>query len=299
MRVGLVGVGRMGRPVCANLVRAGYVVTAGDARAELAGMVAVWGARGGGAPAEVAAEAEVLITMLPGTQELREVMLVPGGALAALPAVATWIDMTSTSPAVGKLLAEAAEARGIGVLEAPVGGGIPAAEAGTLQMFVGGDAALVERHQGLLEVLASPHKIAHMGGHGAGFLTKHLVNLLWFGQAIATTEALLLARSAGIDLDTLHATLADSAAASEFIRHYLGSLLSGDYLASFGLDRCCEELSSLTALARDKSVPFGLSAQVERIYRQALARFGPANGELLPAAMLEEQAGIQLRHRPA
>jgi 3-hydroxyisobutyrate dehydrogenase len=77
MRVGLVGVGRLGRPVCANLVGAVYVVTAGDARAELAGMVAEWGARWGGAPAEVAAEAEVLITMLPGTQELREVMLVP------------------------------------------------------------------------------------------------------------------------------------------------------------------------------------------------------------------------------
>ena len=76
MRVGFAGVGRMGRPVCANLVRAGYAVTAGDVRAELADMVAGWGARWGGGPAE-AAEAEILITMLRGTQELHDVMPCP------------------------------------------------------------------------------------------------------------------------------------------------------------------------------------------------------------------------------
>jgi 3-hydroxyisobutyrate dehydrogenase len=70
----------MGRPVCANLVQAGYVVTAGDVRAELASMVAGWGARWGGTPDEVAAEAEVLITILPGTQELHDVMLIPHSA---------------------------------------------------------------------------------------------------------------------------------------------------------------------------------------------------------------------------
>ena len=135
MRVGFAGVGRMGQPVCANLVRAGYVVTAGDVRAELESMVAGWG----GASAEVAAEAEVLITMLPAPRNCTMSCSCPAVRWQPCPA-ATWIDMTSTSPTAGKLLAEAAEARRIGVLDAPVGGGIPAAEAGTLQMFVGRDA---------------------------------------------------------------------------------------------------------------------------------------------------------------
>jgi 3-hydroxyisobutyrate dehydrogenase len=299
VRIGFIGVGRMGLPMCANLARAGYAVSAGDARAEQEGAVTGFGARWLGGSAEVAAEADVLITMLPGPAEVHHVMAGPGGALAALPPAATWIDMTSSSPAMGRILVTAAQARGIGVLEAPVGGGVQAARAGTLQLFVGGDAALVERHRALLAVLADPARILHVGGHGAGYLTKLLVNLLWFGQAVATAEALILARRAGIDLDVLREALSGSAASSAFIRGDLGALLDGDYLTSFGLDRCCEELATVTALAREYGVPFELSALVERTYQRALSRYGGVGGELLAAALLEEEAGIRLRHRPA
>jgi 3-hydroxyisobutyrate dehydrogenase len=299
VRIGFAGVGRMGLPMCANLVRAGYDVVAGDACADREDAVSACGARWGGTGAEVAAVAEVLITVLPGTKELHDLMLGPGGALAALPAPATWIDMTSTSPRVGKMLAGAALGRGIGMLEAPVGGGVPAAEAGTLQLFVGGDAALLERHRNLLQALADPERIAYLGGPGAGYTAKHLVNLLWFGQALATAEALLLAHREGIDLETLRHAMAGSAAASSFISHDLGALLSGDYLASFGLDRCCEELAAITELARQDGVPFGISEHVERTYQRALARYGPADGEFLAVALLEEQAGTRLRrHTP-
>jgi 3-hydroxyisobutyrate dehydrogenase len=298
-RIGFIGVGRMGLPMCANLVRAGYQVTASDARGELEGAVLGCGARWRDTSSAAAAEAEVLFTMLPGPDEVREAMLGPGGALAALPASATWIDMTSSSPAAGRVFAAAAQARGIDILEAPVGGGVPAARAGTLQLFVGGDIALLDRHRRLLEVLADPQRICRIGGQGAGYTAKLLVNLLWFGQAIAAAEALLLARRAGLDLDVLRQALAGSAASSVFVRRDLGALLDGDYMASFGLDRCCEELAAVTALARDCGVPFELSAVVERIYQRALDRFGPVDGELLAVALLEEDAGTWLRHGPA
>jgi 3-hydroxyisobutyrate dehydrogenase len=297
-RIGFIGVGRMGLPMCANLVRAGYEVTAGDARGEREGAVTGCGARWKGAAAEVAAEVDVLITVLPGPGEVHDVMAGRGGVLAALPAAATWIDMTSSSPEVGRELFQAADARGVGVLEAPAGGGVAEARAGKLQLFVGGDAGLVERHRPLLEVLADPQRIAHVGGHGAGYLAKLLVNLLWFGQAIATAEALLLARRAGLDLDVLRQALMGSAASSAFIRDSLGALLAGDYMTGFGLDRCCEELMTVTALGREHDVPFELSALVERIHQRALTRYGPADGELLAVALLEEQAGIRLRHGP-
>jgi 3-hydroxyisobutyrate dehydrogenase len=112
-----------------------------------------------------------------------------GGVLAALPAAATWIDMTSSSPAVGRVLFDAAHARGIGVLEAPASGACRRPGEGELQLFVGGDAALVERHRPSHEVLADSQRIGHVGGHGAGYLAKPLVSVLWFGQAIATAEA--------------------------------------------------------------------------------------------------------------
>jgi 3-hydroxyisobutyrate dehydrogenase len=296
-RIGFVGIGRMGAPMCANLVNAGYQVVAGDVRSERETVAVACGARWSPTTAEVAAAADVFITMLPGPREVHEAMLGSGNALESLPVGATWIDMTSNSPTVVKPIRERARARGVEILEAPVGGGVPAAREGTLQLFVGGDAGLVERHRPLLEAIGDPERIAHVGGHDTGYTTKLLVNLLWFGQAIATAEALLLGQRAGIDLEILQQTLGTSAAASEFIRRDLDALFAGDYLESFGLDRSCEELETVTALARGHELPFELSDLVDRIHRRALARYGAVDGELLAVALLEEEAGRQLRHR--
>jgi 3-hydroxyisobutyrate dehydrogenase len=284
--------------MCANLAAAGHTVSAGDARAELEQAVTECGGQWHGTLAEVASGADVLITMLPGSREVREVMA-GSGVLTALPATAVWIDMSSSSAAAGRELAAAAQARGVGVLDAPVGGGILAARAGKLQVFVGGDAAVLDRCRPVLEALADPAGIIHVGGNGAGYTVKLLVNLLWFGQAVATGEALLLAGRAGIDLDVLRQTLATSAASTAFIRDDLGALLDGDYLTSFGLDRCCEELTAVADLARELAVPSQLTQLVEQTYQRALQRFGPVDGELMAVALLEEEAGLQLRHDPA
>jgi 3-hydroxyisobutyrate dehydrogenase len=287
--VGLIGVGRMGLPVCASLSRAGFEVVAGDRRPEREPDVRAAGAGWVGKTDLVAEAADVLITILPGSGEVQEVMAL---AIPALRRGCTWIDMTSSSPGVGRELVTRARARGVECLDAPVGGGVAAAAAGTLQLFVGGPADTVERHRALLEALGS---IEHVGDHGAGYTTKLLVNLLWFGQAVATGEALLLARRAGLDLELLRSVLRRSAAASQFMHRDLEALLEGDYLESFGLDRCCEELDAVVALAEELTVPFDLSALVGRSYRRALARYGPVDGELLAVALLEEQAGVRLR----
>jgi len=137
----------------------------------------------------------------------------------------------------------------------------------------------------------------HVGGHGTGYTAKLLVNLLWFGQAIATAEALLLGQRTGIDPQVLKQTLGGSSAASTFLSRDVDAVFEGDYLASFELDRICAELEAVTALARDHRVPFELSDCVYRTYRRALARYGPVNGELLGMALREDQAGQKLRSR--
>jgi 3-hydroxyisobutyrate dehydrogenase len=296
-RIGFVGLGRMGLPVCAALVRAGYQVMAADERAGSQADAAACGAAWRDTPAGAAAAADVLITMVPGPGEVRAVMLGATGALEGLAAGSTWIDMSSSSPSAIRPIRERAIQAGVQVLEAPVGGGIPAARNGTLQLYVGGEAALLERHRALLEVVADPERIVHIGGHGTGYTAKLLVNLLWFGQAVATAEALLLGQRAGIDLQALEQALSGSSAASTFIDRDVDALSHGDYLASFGLDRICEELQAVTALARDYQVPFELSRLVYRTYRRALARYGPADGELLAMALLEDEAGQKLRPR--
>lgn len=293
--IGLLGTGRMGMPICANLVRAGHMVIAHDLRQELQAQARTSGAQWAATAAEAAAAADVLITMLPGPGEVAEAMVGGGGALRAMRRGTTWIDMSSNAAASAESIRVLAVERGVDVLEAPVGGGVTAAEERTLAFFVGGSAEVLDRHRAVFDALGEADHLVHVGGPGTGYTTKLLVNLLWFGQAIATAEVLLLGKRAGIDLGVLRGALVDSAAASRFLRSDLDALFAGDYLTSFGLDRCCEELANVTAQARAHGVPFELSNLVERIHRRALSRYGPIDGELLAIALLEEEAGTTLR----
>lgn len=294
-RIAFIGLGRMGLPMSAALAAAGYEVIANDKRAELKADALASGLAWRDTPAHAAAAAGVLITMLPGPGDVAEVLTGPRGAARELTAGTTWIDMSSNSPAAARPLQEDVIRQGADVLEAPVGGGVQAARDGMLQLFVGGDEDVLERHRTLLEVLADPQRIVHVGGHGAGYTAKLLANLLWFGQAVATAEAVLLGQRAGIDPAVLKQALGSSSAASAFINRDLDAVFQGGYLPSFGLNGICQELDAVTALAREHQTPFELSDVVRRTYRRALERYGPADGELLAMALLEDEAGQKLR----
>jgi 3-hydroxyisobutyrate dehydrogenase len=286
--VGMIGAGRIGLPVCSQLVRAGYEVVVHDHDPARERPVRDVGAQW--APGVDAVTAcGVVITVLPGSAELRDAMDV---ALAAMHPKSTWIDLTSSSPLVVGQLWPRADARCIETLDAPVGGGIAAARAGTLQLFVGGASKTVGRHRALLEALGVVH---HVGGRGAGYTTKLIVNLLWFVQALATGEAFMLALRAGLDPEVLRDAVQASPASNEFTDRHLDALLDGDYLRDFGLERCCEELDAVAELAGDLDAPAEVAALAARAYRRALNRYGPQDGELLAIALLEEESGMLLR----
>ncbi len=287
--MGVIGVGRMGQAICARLAGAGWRVSATDVRTECEAVVAAVGV---GWVADVAAlvdGADTVLTVLPGTAELHEVM---AGAMARLRPGMAWIDMTTGDPRAAQALVREAAGLGVEALDAMLGGGVPAAQSGTVQLFVGGEATAVERHRPLLEALG---RIEHVGGPGAGRLVKLIVNLLWFGQSVAVAEALLVARGTGLDLDLVAGALGRSAAAGEFVRADLPGLLAGDYRDSFGLDRCHDQLATITEIARELGVPFEVSDAVRDAYRAALEHYGPVDGELRAVALLEERAGIALR----
>ncbi|MFJ4832121.1 NAD(P)-dependent oxidoreductase [Streptomyces sp. NPDC088747] len=290
----LIGVGRMGGHICSNLVRAGYQVRAYDV--DPGRRVTAWagGARFADSAESAAAGADVLITVLPGPEEVSDV--VGDAVLQALASNATWIDMSSNTPTDAEPLRRRATTHGVSVLDAPMGGSPTDAAAGRLRLFVGGEGDVLARHQPLLSAVAT--RVTHVGGHGAGYTAKLLVNLLWFGQAVATAEALLLAQRAGIDVGVLAETLASSPASSAFIRNDLPSLLAGDYLASFGLDHILDQLAAVTALAERLGTPHSLADAVRRVHEDALEQYGPVDGELLGVALLEERAGTLLRSAP-
>jgi 3-hydroxyisobutyrate dehydrogenase len=143
----------------------------------------------------------------------------------------------------------------------------------------------------VLEVVAD--RIIHVGPPGSGYTLKLLANALWFGQAVAVAETLTLAERAGIEPETARAALAESAAGGRFLERDAPALLAGDDLASFDLARCCEQLDTVLALAKQLAVPLELTNVVDEIHRRALAHYGEVDGELLGARFVAERAGVR------
>jgi 3-hydroxyisobutyrate dehydrogenase len=286
-RIAIIGLGQMGLPMCARLVDRGFAVTATDREAQREADARAIGASWAASTGEVAAAADVAITVLPGAPE---VTAITGALLAALVPGATWIEMSSAEPATARAAAAGAAARGVGVLDAPVGGNPASARDGRLLTFVGGAAGDIEARRDVLDALAD--RVLHVGPAGSGYAVKLLVNTLWFGQAIAHAEALSLAARMGLDPESVRLAVQQSAAASRFGERDAPALLRGDDLASFSLARCCEQLDAVLALGRELSVPLELAERVAAAHEAALARFGDVNGELLGARLVAERAQV-------
>jgi 3-hydroxyisobutyrate dehydrogenase len=296
MKVGFVGLGHMGAPMSRNILAAGHDLVVNDLHAEAAAALVARGAAWAASPREAALGRDVVITMLPGPRQVEEVLLGPAGLLDGLPAGAIWMDMSTSVPAVADRVRAQAEPRDIEVLDAPVSGMASGAAAGTLQIFVGGQAGTYRRVRPLLEAMGDTARILHVGPHGAGYTVKLMINLLWFSHLAATAEVLTVGTQAGVDLAILRQCLLASPAASNFLeRDVLSVLHRGDYDDAFALALACKDLGLAIDLARDTGVPAEVSATVEQVYRRARAQYGDAGGEMLPIRLLEDLTGTPLR----
>ena len=136
----------------------------------------------------------------------------------------------------------------------------------------------------------------HVGGNGAGYTVKLMINLLWFAHLVATAEVLSIGTQAGVDLATLRRCLLASPAASNFLENDVLSVLdNGDYDESFALALACKDLGLAVDLAGQVGVPVEVSAVVEQIYRRARAQYGDNGGEMLPVKLYEDLTGALLR----
>lgn len=294
-RVGFIGLGHMGAPMCAQVLRAGFAVTAFDLRADALTVARASGAAIAGSAAECAGGAEVLITMLPGPAEVEEVLLGAGGALAALGAGAIVADMSTSSPLLGRRIAAAAAQREVGFVDAPVADAKRAAE-GRLQIMVGGDACDVDRARPVLAAMGGADRVTHVGPVGSGYAIKLLVNLQWFVHAVAAAEAFAVGLRAGIDARTLHDVFVSGPARSSFLEHEaLEVLEDGEYAERFPLGLVSKDLALAIDLAHETGVPVEISALTERVYEQARQRFGDREGELGAVKLYEELAGMAFR----
>ncbi|GAA2084692.1 NAD(P)-dependent oxidoreductase [Actinomadura alba] len=296
MKIGFIGLGHMGGPMSRNLLAAGYDVAVHDIRREAAAEHEELGAAWAAGPGATGVGRDVVITMLPTPRHVEAVLLGPDGLLDALSPGSVWIDMSTSVPEVADRVRNVAAMRGVHVLDAPVSGMAAGARGGTLQIFVGGEREVFERVRPVLDVLGDPDKIMLVGGHGAGYTVKLMINLLWFAHLVATTEVLAIGTTAGVDLGVLRDALLASPAASGFLdRDVLSVLRDGDYDESFALALACKDLGLAVDLSREVRVPAELSALVEQVYRRARRSYGDLAGEMAPVKLWEDLLGSPLR----
>jgi 2-hydroxy-3-oxopropionate reductase len=274
--VGFIGMGTMGREMARNLIEAGHRVRAHDiVSAALAEAVA----NGAEAAASVPAAAEgadIVITMLPDTPEVEEVVLGAGGLIEHPPAGRLVVDMSTISPqAVRRMHAKLAE-RGVGFVDAPVSGGPVGAKAGTLSIMAGGEAADFDRARPYFEVMGST--ITYLGASGAGQTVKLCNQIAAALNMQGVCEAIALGRAAGVDLDKLRKVMLGGAAGSWMLDKLGPAIIAGDASAGFRIDLMFKDLRLAQELAQGLSVPLPGSALVTAQYLDARAHGEGANG---------------------
>src|SRR5262245_41480371 len=237
-RIGFVGLGNMGGPMCQRLVEAGYPVTAFDRNPAALERVLAAGAAAGASAADCAAEADVFLTSLPRPDHVEAVMGGGSGALTSLKRGSLWIDLTTKrNELVFRLAAEAPE--GVTVVDSPVTGAVDGARNGKLTLFAGGDKASFDR---AAPVLGHLGVVIHCGALGTGNVVKLVTNQLWFIAAAAIGEGFATGLANGVDLGTLWHAIQKSVGDSFVVRHDAPSIFSGHYDPSFSLDLCLKDL---------------------------------------------------------
>jgi len=274
MKIGFIGTGAMGRPMLANLVKKGHAVSAYDvAEAALDGAVRAGAARAASAAAAVR-DAELVITILPSSSHAEAVYLGAGGVLESVARGRLCVDMSTIDPSVSRRIAEAATARGARFLDAPVSGGVPRAEDGTLAIMVGGDARDFEEARPVLAAMGA--NIIHVGPVGSGEVAKLCNNLIAGVAAVAVSEAFRIAEGFGVDPKVLTDVISKSSGNTWVMEHMhpvpglVGKAPSSrDYAPGFTTDLMAKDLGLAVNAARELRVPVVVAPAAQQALRLA------------------------------
>jgi 3-hydroxyisobutyrate dehydrogenase len=290
-RVGFIGIGRMGWPMALRCLGAGFAVTVQDA---VPGRAEDFARRHGGTAALDAAGAaqgaEVVITMLPTSREVAEVVatirpVLQPGAVA--------IEMSSGEPSATRGMAEALAQAGVAMVDAPVSGGVARAETGQLAIMSGGDAAVLDRVAPLLGAMGT--SITRCGDVGAGQAMKALNNLVSAAGFLVSVEALLIGSRFGLDpavmVDVLNASTGMNNSTQKKLRQFV---LSRGFDSGFGLDLMVKDLSIALQVGRETATPTPLAAQTRKLWAAAAALLGPGQDHTAAARFSEALAASEL-----
>ena len=265
MNVGFIGLGNMGHPMAANLLKARYDLTVHDLRREMGQPLEDAGATWGTSPKNVAARSDVVLTSLPGPKEVEAVVLGENGIFAGLNSGSAYIDLSTNSPTTLQKIAQIGASRGFHVLDAPISGGVFGARDGTLTIYVGGEQADFERFQPLFQSIGN--HVAYMGPTGSGHVTKLVNNLIMFINFAGVCEGMAMGARAGLQPQALLDVIKTSTGDSMYLRRTIGLLLAGEDVNS-AADLAVKDVHLAVELGRDLNIPLELGPLLEDVFRR-------------------------------
>ncbi len=293
MKVGFVGLGIMGKPMCRNLIKAGHQVTVFDIVPELVEEVAASCATRGKSAQDVAARSEITITMVPDGPEVEAAVLGAGGALEGAKAGSIIVDMSSISPIVAQKVGAACEAKGVGFLDAPVSGGEPKAIDGTLAIMVGGKKEVFDKVLPLFQSMGSSATLA--GPVGAGNVTKLANQMMVAVNIAAMGEAFVLATKAGLDPEVVFNAVKGGLAGSAVLNAKAPMVISRNFKPGFRIRLHQKDLRNALAAAESMKVSLPFTSMAQQVL---MALMNSGRGDLDHAAIatfLEDLAKTQIK----
>jgi len=275
VKVGFIGVGNMGGPMCRNIVkRSNHQVTVFDLNPAALKACTDVGASAAKSIADVTQGADVVMTSLPMPRDVEAVALGDGGILASISKGQTYIDLSTNAPSMVKKVGAAMAAIGIAMLDAPVSGGTVGAEAATIAIMVGGDRKVFDDALPVLQSFSA--NVIHMGGLGTGTVAKLVNNMMAFCNAAAAAEGLMLGVSAGLDPAKLIQVVSNSSGNSNAFKSFSERALSGKLEPSFALNLAYKDLHLALELGDELGVPLQQGAATHNLQRMARGMgFGP------------------------
>ena len=269
MKIGFIGLGIMGKPMCRNLIKAGYELLVMDQNPETAQHMSDLGVVIAETPEEVAAQADVVITMLPDSPQVLDVVMGERGIIKGARPGHTLIDMSSINPSVTREIYSALEKQGIDMLDAPVSGGEPKAIEGTLTVMVGGKAEVFEKHYELIKAMASI--VVHVGEIGAGNIAKLCNQIIVAVNISAMAEALILAQKSGVSPELVFKAIRGGLAGSTVLDAKAPLVMDRKFAPGFRVELHIKDLKNVLEASHSIGLPLPLTASVMEMMQALLA----------------------------
>ena len=262
MKIGLIGLGIMGKPMAKNLLKAGYDLTVSDLNQAAVDEVVAAGAKAA-TNAEIGETCDVVLTMVPNSPQVKAVMLGEDGVAAHMKPGSVFIDMSSINPVASKEIAAELAKKGIEMLDAPVSGGEPKAIDGTLSFMVGGKQEVFDKYKDLLGAMGA--SVVRCGDVGAGNTTKLANQIIVACNIQALSEALTLAKMAGVDPELVFQAIKGGLAGSTVMNAKAPMMIEGNDKPGFKIDLHIKDLNNALDCAHTVGCPLPMTAEVQEI----------------------------------